>query len=104
MESSSPDYRFPVTLWQPKPLSIVLQPLRAVESPCTLQLVTLERRKTVPQRDTLGLSERNLVETLPLWGLDGCQNPQGVSGLNREWPWRPPMGGGEEKKVWGAVP
>lgn len=45
MKSSSPHHPYPVTLWQSTPLSIVLQSLRAHESPCTLQLFMLESRK-----------------------------------------------------------
>lgn len=85
VESSSPDYPSLVKLWQPKPLSVVLQPLRALESMYPTA-VYVGKKKKIPQRDPLRLSKRNLVETLPLWVLDGCQNPQGVSGRNREWP------------------
>jgi hypothetical protein len=85
MESSSPDYPSLVKLWQPKPLSVVLQPLRALES-LYPTAVYVGKRKEIAQRDALGLSKRNLVETLLLWSLNGRQNPQGVSGRNREWP------------------
>lgn len=44
-KSSSPHHPYLVTLWQSTPLSIVLQPLRAPESPRTLQLFMLESRK-----------------------------------------------------------
>lgn len=54
VESSSPDYPSLVKLWQPKPLSVVLQPLRALESLCTLQLFMLERRKKYPKEMLLG--------------------------------------------------
>lgn len=69
MKSSSPHHPYPVTLWQSTPLSIVLQPLRAPESLVPYSCLCWKAGKDhVPFK-------RNLVETLPVWDMSGCQNP-----------------------------
>lgn len=44
------------------------------------------------------IPQRNLVETLPMWDMNGCRNPWRVSRRNREWPWHTPMGAGVEEE------